>query len=85
MHISMFTKILQIGKIHEIYKGKLGGQVLKRPPFGIRCTDFAQIFFWKSHYYNVRKVKNFLSTNLKKLAIVRQKSVGPDNGRNSIK
>ena len=32
-------------KIHEIYKGKLGGQVLKRPTFGLWCTNFAQIFF----------------------------------------
>ena len=32
-------------KIHEIYKGKLGGQVFKRPTIGLWCTNFAQIFF----------------------------------------
>ena len=54
MRISIFAKILQIVKIHEIYKGKLGGQVLKWPPFGLRCTDFAQ-FFLKAAELQSRK------------------------------
>ena len=47
--IEFFAKILQIAKIYEIYKGNLWGQVLKRPAFSPRCTDFAQIVF-KSHF-----------------------------------
>ena len=48
MPILIFAKILQILKVRENYKGKLGGQALKWPLFGLRCTDFAQICF-KSH------------------------------------
>ena len=55
--------VFQIAKIHEIYKGKLEEQIMKRPPFGLQCTDFAQIFF-ESHvitkYENSKKFRSTL-------------------------
>ena len=77
MRISIFAKILQIAKIHEIYKGQLGGQVLKRPPFGQQCTDFARFFLKVTLLQTMKsqKLAKYL-TYLKKIAIAHQKKCG---------
>ena len=46
--VEFSRKSFKSRKSMKFIKEIFGGQVLKRPAFGLRCADFAQIFF-KSH------------------------------------
>ena len=46
--VEFSQKSFKTRKSMKFIKEIFGGQVLKRPAFGLRCADFAQIFF-KSH------------------------------------
>ena len=52
-------KSLKLRKSFKFIKEKLGGAILKWPPFCAGCTDFAQLFFLKLRNYKERKVKKF--------------------------